>query len=45
MMRAQGIYELVEQLLGMNIIRTKWVYTLKFDGDSRLSDRKARIVA
>jgi len=44
-MRAQGVYKLVEQPLGVNIIGTKWVYILKFDGDSRLSDRKARIVA
>jgi len=29
----------------MNVIGTKWVYALKFNGDGGLSDRKARIVA
>jgi len=44
-MRAQRVYKLVKQLLGTNMIGVKWVYTLKFDGNSGLSDRKARIVA
>jgi len=44
-MRARRVYELVERPLGVNVIGTKWVYVQKFDGNSRLSDRKARIVA
>jgi len=45
MMRAWGVYKLVKWPLGMNMIGTKWVYVLKFNGDGGLSDRKARIVA
>jgi len=45
MMRAQGVHKLVEWPLSMNIIGMKWVYIPKFDSDSRLLDRKARIVA
>jgi len=36
--------ELVEQPLDTNIIMTKWVYALKFDGDSKISNKKTKIV-
>jgi len=45
MMRAQEVHKLVEWPLSVNIIGMKWVYIPKFDSDSRLLDRKARIVA
>ena len=45
MMKSQGIYKLVERLADVNIIRLKWVYIPKFNGDGGLVDRKARIVA
>jgi len=44
-MRARRVYELVKRPLDVNVIGMKWVYAPKFDGNSRLSDRKARIVA
>ncbi|KAJ3563743.1 hypothetical protein NP233_g8744 [Leucocoprinus birnbaumii] len=44
-MKARGVYELVERPVGENIIDPKWVYALKFDGDGALADRKSRIVA
>ncbi|KAJ3552017.1 hypothetical protein NP233_g12969 [Leucocoprinus birnbaumii] len=44
-MKARGVYELVERPVGKNIIDPKWVYALKFDGNGALSDRKSRIVA
>ena len=36
--------ELVEQPLDTNIIMTKWVYALKLDGDSKISNKKTKIV-
>jgi len=44
MIKTQSIYKLVEQPLDTNIIMTKWVYALKFDGDSKISNKKTKIV-
>ena len=38
------MYKLVEQSLDTNIIITKQVYTLKFDSDGKILDKKTRIV-
>ena len=42
--RVKRVYELVERLLDVKIIRLKWVYILKFNRNKRLSKKKTRII-
>ncbi|KAJ3564398.1 hypothetical protein NP233_g8320 [Leucocoprinus birnbaumii] len=43
-MKARGVYVLVDRPVGKNVIGSKWVYAPKFDGDGALEGRKSRIV-
>ena len=44
MIKAKRVYKLVERLLDVNVIGSKWVYTLNFNRDKELSKKKAKIV-
>jgi len=39
--RAKGVYKLVNWPVGRNVIDSKWVFALKFDRISLLHERKA----
>lgn len=39
------VWHLVDRMPSVNIMKTKWVFDIKFDGEGRISSRKARLVA
>lgn len=44
-LRERRVWHLVEKPTGANIIKTRWVFNIKFDKDGNLASRKARLVA
>lgn len=44
-LREHRVWHLVEKPAGTNIMKTKWVFNMKFDGDGRISSWKAHLVA
>ena len=45
MLKAREVYEIVPRPVGRNIVRSKWVYIVKWKEDEGLEKCKARTVA
>lgn len=44
-LRERRVWHLVEKPAGANIMKTKWVFDIKFDRDGHITSRKAHLVA
>jgi len=45
MLKAKDVYEVILRPMGQNVVRSKWVYAIKWKDDGELERRKARTVA
>jgi len=44
-LKARDVYEVVLRPIGQNVVRSKWVYAIKWKDDGELERRKTRTVA
>ena len=44
MLKERGIFKLVPRLEGKNVVRSKWVYAVKWKKNEEVEKQKARIV-
>jgi len=44
MLKARDIYEVILRPIGQNIVRSKWVYAIKWKDDKELERQKAKTI-